>query len=87
MPQCYNWRYIIFLLTRLIRGVTSLAVVLVRVSDISTHTPHTRRDELYNIVYIEFFISTHTPHTRRDGGYIEKEENLSHFYSHASYEA
>ena len=55
-----------FLLTRLIRGVTSNCSSLAIFRNISTHTRHTRLD--YNACKNKntLCISTHTPHTRRD---------------------
>ena len=57
----------IFLLTRLMRGVTEGQEVSCGIPDISTHTPHARRDEPF-IVQVNHSgaISTHTPHARRD---------------------
>ena len=37
-----------------------------RESDISTHTPHARRDRAVVKLYRSIDISTHTPHARRD---------------------
>ena len=55
-----------FQLTRLMRGVTNSSVLLEYCPNISTHTPHARRDQ----ARVGFFpfneISTHTPHARRD---------------------
>ena len=57
----------LFLLTRLIRGVTLAGHTADSFLQISTHTPHTRRDA-ERLTHIEDgIISTHTPHTRRDG--------------------
>ena len=77
----------LFLLTRLIRGVTLAGHTADSFLQISTHTPHTRRDA-ERLTHIEDgIISTHTPHTRRDayGGYVGQQSG--DFYSHASYEA
>ena len=57
----------IFQLTRLMRGVTDFTDDFEIIDNISTHTPHARRDvfyEWYNKNLIK--ISTHTPHARRD---------------------
>ena len=49
------------------RGVTGGTLKLGSNLNISTHTPHARRDPL-NIRFdtVETSISTHTPHARRD---------------------
>ena len=59
-----------FQLTRLMRGVTTSPIRPVASVRISTHTPHARRDNIYNWCRIIFWISTHTPHARRDTIYI-----------------
>ena len=58
----------VFQLTRLMRGVTFIVLSCFTLIDISTHTPHARRDpepSQFRIVSVR--ISTHTPHARRDG--------------------
>ena len=55
-----------FQLTRLMRGVTALFPNVHRYAQISTHTPHARRDELDINEVQKITISTHTPHARRD---------------------
>ena len=50
-------RLLRFQLTRLMRGVTDFTVVFNALADISTHTPHARRDELnepFCIAAVEF---------------------------------
>ena len=59
---CYH----IFQLTRLMRGVTTEILMLLMYQDISTHTPHARRDSTGGQVRHRQNISTHTPHARRD---------------------
>ena len=76
-----------FLLTRLMRGVTSSVCHSWQEVQISTHTPHARRDVAPEVKPQPFIISTHTPHARRDKeceSYVWEEGN---FYSHASCEA
>ena len=55
-----------FLLTRLIRGATAVAVLVMFDDAISTHAPHTRRDVIISKKKEQSCISTHAPHTRRD---------------------
>ena len=55
-----------FLLTRLMRGVTVLQIVVTAEPIISTHTPHARRDFVVSRLGRRWGISTHTPHARRD---------------------
>ncbi len=76
-----------FLLTRLMRGVTSLALITVGKIAISTHTPHARRDELLVESGDITDISTHTPHARRDLRTNGTAPHSKDFYSHASCEA
>ena len=57
---------LIFLLTRLMRGVTIDGVANSDEVKISTHTPHARRDMSALMSFIGLLISTHTPHARRD---------------------
>ena len=56
----------LFQLTRLMRGVTTASWLVINLMNISTHTPHARRDVFNEYIYILFRISTHTPHARRD---------------------
>ena len=58
----------LFQLTRLMRGVTPESAKKITGSEISTHTPHARRDEEKARALREQIISTHTPHARRDYG-------------------
>ena len=55
-----------FQLTRLMRGVTFPPNQEQREMQISTHTPHARRDQRARASRIITEISTHTPHARRD---------------------
>ena len=55
-----------FLLTRLLRGVTLVKVVLGLNFRISTHTPLARRDGAGSYTISLRLISTHTPLARRD---------------------
>ena len=56
-----------FQLTRLMRGVTVEVNNAEAAVNISTHTPHARRDPSYAGVFLRSrIISTHTPHARRD---------------------
>ena len=55
-----------FLLTRLMRGVTTTRKEQKQKHTISTHTPHARRDPSGAPQWLQNFISTHTPHARRD---------------------
>mgnify|MGYP004661918473 CR=1 FL=1 len=48
------------------RGVTAKLDADMSVADISTHTPHARRDEAQYQMTTDYVISTHTPHARRD---------------------
>ena len=61
-----EWAELEFQLTRLMRGVTQNIGQLDGYLDISTHTPHARRDTLNETQEIHPNISTHTPHARRD---------------------
>ena len=45
-----------------------MAEVAEQYADISTHTPHARRDVAVYVREWERRISTHTPHARRDSG-------------------
>ena len=54
---------------------------------ISTHTPHARRDILFFMKSSDNLISTHTPHARRDILPRSFPGGTAHFYSHASCEA
>ena len=56
----------LFLLTRLMRGVTSPTQSILLFPFISTHTPHARRDGTIDFIIHYIQISTHTPHARRD---------------------
>ena len=57
----------VFQLTRLMRGVTYYADFVYYDLEISTHTPHARRDPSFITVVLSVsYISTHTPHARRD---------------------
>ena len=55
-----------FQLTRLMRGVTSSNTSTTDSKQISTHTPHARRDSRRCRKSLTLRISTHTPHARRD---------------------
>ena len=77
----------LFLLTRLIRGMTGKARPCRRYSVISTHTPHTRHDGLwcvYDYGIIHFY--SHASYEAWLGNLVDTMGNI-HFYSHASYEA
>ena len=76
-----------FLLTRLMRGVTSLLFLLLPAPSISTHTPHARRDLFALLLFALPLISTHTPHARRDNVGTNQYPKSYDFYSHASCEA
>ena len=76
-----------FLLTRLMRGVTTSSITVSGSVKISTHTPHARRDDLDEFSAQALPISTHTPHARRDVDAILPLEIIRNFYSHASCEA
>ena len=70
------------------RGVTGSCGGRDNVTDISTHTPHARRDaKLAGERKVRKFISTHTPHARRDKTRIRTFTGLENFNSHASCEA
>ena len=58
--------YPLFLLTRLMRGVTLKITEKLMMVNISTHTPHARRDTAAEASRYGSNISTHTPHARRD---------------------
>ena len=71
------------------RGVTLRFGLLGFSVEISTHTPHARRDlQKETLEQSRYSISTHTPHARRD---IEKImdylNEATNFNSHASCEA
>ena len=55
-----------FQLTRLMRGVTIVTIDYNFLANISTHTPHARRDAVKSANQANLKISTHTPHARRD---------------------
>ena len=55
-----------FQLTRLMRGVTYFYTDVEPTYEISTHTPHARRDKRVILLILRLKISTHTPHARRD---------------------
>ena len=69
LDKIYTWLYNIkFQLTRLMRGVTSRSRKHKPCINISTHTPHARRDSSFYLIQdSRIEISTHTPHARRDG--------------------
>ena len=69
------------------RGVTETVNSYDRESDISTHTPHARRDRAVVKLYRSIDISTHTPHARRDRNVQHTKEMQEDFNSHASCEA
>ena len=49
------------------RGVTiPMDSIINWKENISTHTPHARRDLRHELIHAFFNISTHTPHARRD---------------------
>ena len=48
------------------RGVTMKRVKKYLNPQISTHTPHARRDFIVICICLLVIISTHTPHARRD---------------------
>ena len=48
------------------RGVTFECGWVCLLKDISTHTPHARRDDVSCTCFQQPRISTHTPHARRD---------------------
>ena len=77
-----------FQLTRLMRGVTDGKLATMFLADISTHTPHARRDGVHISGYVNTTgISTHTPHARRDCRYSCRCAAFLYFNSHASCEA
>ena len=76
-----------FLLTRLMRGVTTSSITVSGSVKISTHTPHARRDSAKFLPISSRNISTHTPHARRDNASDGNAVVSQHFYSHASCEA
>ena len=78
-----KWTIKIFLLTRPMRGVTSMMQISDDFQDISTHTPHAGRDSNILWVYLIALISTHTPHAGRDIVTICASVPPDHFYSHA----
>ena len=57
---------ILFLLTRLLRGVTFVIKTHFNIIQISTHTPLARRDREKRKIQKHESISTHTPLARRD---------------------
>ena len=57
---------VLFLLTRLLRGVTFQMTLYGVMTVISTHTPLARRDNTLYSPFVRFSISTHTPLARRD---------------------
>ena len=69
------------------RGVTVCRQRLHGLADISTHTPHARRDKEIREMRGKGDISTHTPHARRDRRQLAGAPPGIHFYSHASCEA
>ena len=77
----------LFLLTRLMRGVTRTRERNPQYMFISTHTPHARRDREMQEKRTPAKISTHTPHARRDQPFSKGLSGTSNFYSHASCEA
>ena len=76
-----------FQLTRLMRGVTTLAPFKYSTDNISTHTPHARRDDINQNIILSILISTHTPHARRDSVSVLAVFPIRNFNSHASCEA
>ena len=48
------------------RGVTPQEYIESENDNISTHTPHARRDTILRHLIYFYKISTHTPHARRD---------------------
>ena len=56
-------------------------------NNISTHTPHARRDVVRRLLTHFRHISTHTPHARRDINLLDNELLRINFNSHASCEA
>ena len=69
------------------RGVTKSLKGDVDLIDISTHTPHARRDTQKMGTGTNVQISTHTPHARRDNLPKVDYSSVNNFYSHASCEA
>ena len=69
------------------RGVTQERYNPCCNSNISTHTPHARRDVAVAAGTNVVDISTHTPHARRDNRRESPASVRIHFYSHASCEA
>ena len=76
-----------FLLTRLMRGATTSAYIQTRLTVISTHAPHARRDTAFHRFLMECQISTHAPHARRDYKFLCVGLVRVNFYSRASCEA
>ena len=76
-----------FLLTRLLRGVTTGAMAAFKAGSISTHTPLARRDRKEYDMKRKPTISTHTPLARRDVQIVGNGRAGNDFYSHASCEA
>ncbi len=65
--KTYAMDFFEFQLTRLMRGVTRQNLKFSVITEISTHTPHARRDvEKNDDSETVYTISTHTPHARRD---------------------
>ena len=54
------------------RGVTISLLNDLLLEDISTHTPHARRDQNGWLNANDIRISTHTPHARRDARIAER---------------
>ena len=76
-----------FLLTRLLRGVTSRMAFAGSARRISTHTPLARRDHMSPQESGVYDISTHTPLARRDSIENMIVRLAQNFYSHTSCEA
>ena len=70
------------------RGVTAFEMDFFLQDEISTHTPHARRDtrRMGSTPWL-MMISTHTPHARRDKDVKSFGDSIENFYSHASCEA
>ena len=84
---CSNLRARQFLLTRLMRGATTMAKQTETFTNISTHAPHARRDRKTLVAVLVILISTHAPHARRDLRPISSCLGALDFYSRASCEA
>ena len=61
------------------RGVTRECVINQLILNVSTHTPHARRDAMLLLLRHVHEVSTHTPHARRDEASEHKESEVIEF--------